>query len=198
MERLTEEEKMVTVKNMAAICVIACGLTYTATAAAVSPTVADYGDVSPILTERNLENVFRTYDPAPWYVSFNLTDEANVALGVRAFPPANAGTVLDPSFIRIVTFEEGIPVANGTDTFTNPFADPIDLLVAAPLSAGKYALEVNGFGNRTEQLIGPVIIDAPDFTARLQVMPIPEPETYAMLLAGLGLIGFMSRHRKTA
>ena len=28
--------------------------------------------------------------------------------------------------------------------------------------------------------------------------PIPEPETYAMLLAGLGLVGFMARRRKTA
>lgn len=28
--------------------------------------------------------------------------------------------------------------------------------------------------------------------------PIPEPETYAMLLAGLGLIGFMARRRKAA
>ncbi|UJP04329.1 MAG: PEP-CTERM sorting domain-containing protein, partial [Nitrosomonas sp.] len=25
---------------------------------------------------------------------------------------------------------------------------------------------------------------------------IPEPETYAMLLAGLGLLGFMARYRK--
>jgi phosphatidylinositol-3-phosphatase len=28
--------------------------------------------------------------------------------------------------------------------------------------------------------------------------PVPEPETYAMLLAGLGLMGFISRRRKTA
>jgi hypothetical protein len=28
------------------------------------------------------------------------------------------------------------------------------------------------------------------------VTPVPEPETYAMLLAGLGLIGFMVRRRK--
>ena len=27
---------------------------------------------------------------------------------------------------------------------------------------------------------------------------IPEPETYAMLLAGLGLLGFVARRRKTA
>jgi hypothetical protein len=30
------------------------------------------------------------------------------------------------------------------------------------------------------------------------VSPIPEPETYAMLLAGLGLLGFMARRPKTA
>ena len=29
-------------------------------------------------------------------------------------------------------------------------------------------------------------------------IPIPEPETYAMLLAGLGLLGFIARRRKTA
>ncbi|WP_256209002.1 FxDxF family PEP-CTERM protein [Nitrosospira sp. Nsp14] len=28
--------------------------------------------------------------------------------------------------------------------------------------------------------------------------PIPEPETYAMLLAGLGLLGFIARRRRTA
>lgn len=28
--------------------------------------------------------------------------------------------------------------------------------------------------------------------------PVPEPETYAMFMAGLGLMGFIARHRKTA
>lgn len=26
--------------------------------------------------------------------------------------------------------------------------------------------------------------------------PVPEPETYAMLLAGLGLLGFAGRHKR--
>ena len=35
-------------------------------------------------------------------------------------------------------------------------------------------------------------------TASLSANPIPEPETYAMLLAGLGLIGFRARRRTLA
>ncbi|AEJ01232.1 PEP motif putative anchor domain protein [Nitrosomonas sp. Is79A3] len=38
----------------------------------------------------------------------------------------------------------------------------------------------------------PVIIPDPD-----PVSQVPEPETYAMLLAGLGLIGFMARRRRS-
>jgi len=32
--------------------------------------------------------------------------------------------------------------------------------------------------------------------ARFSTTPIPEPETYAMMLAGLGLMGFVARRRK--
>lgn len=34
--------------------------------------------------------------------------------------------------------------------------------------------------------------------AHLTITPVPEPETYAMLLAGLGLLGFVARRRKVA
>jgi secreted PhoX family phosphatase len=32
----------------------------------------------------------------------------------------------------------------------------------------------------------------------VEISPVPEPETYAMMLAGLGLVGFMGRRRKAA
>lgn len=34
------------------------------------------------------------------------------------------------------------------------------------------------------------------YAGNFHISPIPEPETYAMLLAGLGLLGFMARRRK--
>ena len=34
--------------------------------------------------------------------------------------------------------------------------------------------------------------------ANLQVAAVPEPETYAMMIAGLGLMGFMVRRKKAA
>jgi hypothetical protein len=33
-------------------------------------------------------------------------------------------------------------------------------------------------------------------TWMVQTTPVPEPETYAMMLAGLGLLGFIARRRK--
>ena len=41
-------------------------------------------------------------------------------------------------------------------------------------------------------------IDSNDFRVSVayEVSPIPEPETYALMLAGLGVVGFMARRRK--
>jgi hypothetical protein len=35
------------------------------------------------------------------------------------------------------------------------------------------------------------------YTITSTLAPVPEPETYAMLLAGLGAVGFMARRRKS-
>lgn len=40
--------------------------------------------------------------------------------------------------------------------------------------------------------------DWDDMVIGVNIAPIPEPETYAMLLAGLGLMGFVARRRKKA
>jgi len=55
---------------------------------------------------------------------------------------------------------------------------------ALPGFNGELALHVQGIG------------DNGDSAWYVATSPVPEPETYAMLLAGLGLIGFMARRRK--
>lgn len=50
-----------------------------------------------------------------------------------------------------------------------------------PFGTPAFALKVQGYGNSAEYIPS---------------APVPEPETYAMMLAGLGLMGFVARRRQ--
>jgi len=60
-------------------------------------------------------------------------------------------------------------------------------LSATNLSAGNYYFKVAG---------DIITNDAVSYSGNLTVSAVPEAETYAMLLAGLGLVGFVARRRK--
>lgn len=55
-------------------------------------------------------------------------------------------------------------------------------------------------GSGAERLLGTLNLDvaAGTLTYNIVAAPVPEPEAYAMLLAGLGMIGFMARRRRAA
>jgi hypothetical protein len=59
------------------------------------------------------------------------------------------------------------------------------------LPAGMYQLKVSGTG-----ITGASASYGGNIVATPVAAPIPEPETYAMLLAGLGVVGFVARRRK--
>ena len=58
------------------------------------------------------------------------------------------------------------------------------------LAVGTYYVQVAGniFGKPASSFSGNVSLTA--------LSPVPEPETYAMMLAGLGMVGFAARRRK--
>ena len=76
------------------------------------------------------------------------------------------------------TFENSISGSAGANSVSLIFDD---------LAPGWYALYIGGTNNATAG-------GAFDLT----VSAVPEPETYAMLLAGLGLIGWRLKNRKKA
>jgi hypothetical protein len=57
------------------------------------------------------------------------------------------------------------------------------------LASGPYYLEVSGFATGANGGL---------YNGALTVTPVPEPETFAMLLAGLGLMGTIARRRRKA
>lgn len=54
---------------------------------------------------------------------------------------------------------------------------------------GKYSLNIAGFKLNSSL--------SASYAGNISISPVPEPETYAMLLAGLGMIGFSIRRRKS-
>lgn len=57
---------------------------------------------------------------------------------------------------------------------------------AGSLSSGTYSVHVTGTSKRANTI----------YSFTVDVAPVPEPETYALLLAGLGVVGAVARRRK--
>jgi hypothetical protein len=75
--------------------------------------------------------------------------------------------------------------------------------VFSGLTAGTYTLSFSAFTNttKTNLFTGSSTTKyggTGAFATQIQVSAVPEPETYAMILAGLGIVGFMSRRRKAS
>lgn len=120
---------------------------------------------------------------------FDLTPDSlleSVQLTVQA---EDGSLTIDPS-----TFDTGLFTSTGTPIAGSlEFFSGIDVLSWIPfntISAGTdYQLRVTGVAVGT---FGGA------YAGTMAVVPIPEPETYAMILAGLGLLGFMARRRRAA
>lgn len=127
---------------------------------------------------------------------FNFSVSGNTPMSLNAIISSissSASTGLDVTGLALY----GMGSGTGTSTSGNLVAQgsmmksgAIDVwtLSTANLAAGNYYLQVNG--NMAGTTAG-------SFGGALQMAaPVPEPETYGMMLGGLGLLGFLARRRK--
>jgi hypothetical protein len=108
-----------------------------------------------------------------------------------------ADTGLDISGLSLYRVGGGTGTGTGTGmdtlissgTQVNKGAMDVWSVSSSNLSAGDYYLLVSG---------NMVSNTAASFGGAVMLAPVPEPETYGMMLAGLGVLGFLARRRKQA
>ncbi|MGQ0511264.1 MAG: FxDxF family PEP-CTERM protein [Betaproteobacteria bacterium] len=141
----------------------------------------------------------------------SLFNNANASIGGVVFNTPNAAPVVDSVQLASGTwgvgsiwhlpysFQLGGIAFDFTEALTgNGFAD-------SHLSSGERVVWETTFAQPTTFAAPPFAVkvfgigandSAYAFYAPTSVSPIPEPETYGMLLAGLGMLGFAARRRK--
>jgi hypothetical protein len=104
--------------------------------------------------------------------------------GVLAVAVSNDGGLFNLTGGKVELFKEGSKTAIGSFSFDKD---------ATSFSFGSLLA-----GNYFYTVTGKVASDAFAATYQLnsQLAPVPEPETYALMLAGLGAVGFVARRRQ--
>ena len=86
-----------------------------------------------------------------------------------------------------------------TQTMTVPYSIFISYSDTITLLPGSLSFDIGGgqqLNVTTETLVLPDTVGTANLQASFSVSPIPEPGTYAMMLAGLGVLGFAGWRRK--
>jgi hypothetical protein len=100
--------------------------------------------------------------------------------------PTNGSDLMSLTGFKLYS-SVGALIGSGTQESTGK-TDQWSLDLSA-LSAGTYTLKVSG---------SILTNSGASFGGNINLVPVPEPETYAMMLAGLGLVGFIGRRKRQA
>lgn len=166
----------------------------TAQAASVNLTEADFDyNLGADPTDANSYNVYHDGGSFTDIYLFSLTQAADtIASSISLFlPGVNGGQAsydITNQSIAMFSDPEGDGVAgNNTQIGTTVFYDDESgILTAKNVAAGNYYFEIAGNAIGTQ---------GGTYQAAFNTAPVPEPETYALMLAGLGLLGFVGKRR---
>jgi hypothetical protein len=141
-----------------------------------------------------------------------ITLEDNAAFFGSLFTGGNAGSTFTDRFSFTTTsmgdLSAGLVSLSGNDkngldiTGFSLFDASGSILGGTQLSSGvsdQWSFNYNDLaaGTYYVQVSGSVLSNASGkYYADIALAPVPEPETYGMMLAGLGVVGFMARRRK--
>lgn len=114
------------------------------------------------------------------FISFSINKIENL----KATELNNLNTT-DGNYVFLFNDDTGEEIGSESYSFSN--SSTFNYL---NLPSGNYIYDIYGFNSRMQK--GEV-----NFSSEI-TNPVSEPETYAMLLAGIGLINFMSRRRSSS
>ncbi|MBA2660548.1 MAG: PEP-CTERM sorting domain-containing protein [Nitrosospira sp.] len=142
----------------------------------VAPMGADYdsSDISKAYRPENTEGAFRALND--WKIG-NAPDTVN-------------GLPAALSFFKFIG-----NAYDGTGFGSDGVADGKVSHTFMHLGAGDYSVFLGGSDYLAQDISNPHLLDKYGVTGTLVAGVVPEPETYAMLLAGLGLMGAITRRR---
>jgi hypothetical protein len=131
----------------------------------------------------------------------NINDTTTVTLSALKEAPVTYASFLwgSPDMFNLLTVS-----TNDRDyLFSASFSDAPGLSFAFDgADVGYYVgFQVDGIADMSIDSLTFSYVEVPEnaFEAsNFSVTPVPEPETYALMLAGLGVVGFMARRRKAA
>jgi hypothetical protein len=177
------------IKSLAAAAAIALS-----SLSASATTATNFYDFAPSISGTPTLLIVDVMDSGSFndFLSFTLPGSSTSGYTLNTSDTTRRGTVLLASVFQTVNLYSNPDaiVGNSDDRMLSVFSTSANgksaTLATGPLAAGSYYLDVKGVA--TGSFGG-------TYSAAINVTAVPEPESYAMLLAGLGLMGAIARRR---